>query len=435
MSGRPVSFIQDLYQPLYLPRPVVPPDVIASPYPQLAEGAVEEANKPAGALTSDPFSPARGPLTPAAPAPSLKAGMAGGGAGGRGGALLEAESAGERVRGLIRESGVAAQAEGERAGEQFAYNIRTPVTLPRQQAAMIPVVAQEISGDKVSLFNADSGTGRFPLNAVRLKNDTGLHLKGGPVTLFDGGTYAGDARMEDVPPGDARLITYAVDLGVEGERQGTGTRVTERTLSVREGVLRETLRVRHETTYTFRNKDDKPRTLLVEHPFSANQKLVQPDSAAERTRDRYRFELALAPGKSEKLTVVTEEPTQEVVALLNADVNQILAYAGRSEGVSPELRTALREIAARRQRIAELQSQAAQKEAEVKAIEADQDRIRKNMTALDKASALYKRYVTELDAQETRIQALRAEANRLRGQSAAAERDLRAYINGLTIGP
>src|SRR5690606_8927948 len=108
-----------------------------------------------------------------------------------------------------------------------------------------------------------------------------------------------------------------------------------------------------------------------------------------------------------------------------ADVNQILAYAGRSEGVSPELRTALREIAARRQRVAELQSQAAQKEAEVKAIEADQERIRKNMTALDKASALYKRYVAELDAQETRIQALRAEANRLRGQSAAAERDLR----------
>jgi len=34
VSGRPVSFIQDLYQPLYLPRPVVPPDVIASPYPQ-----------------------------------------------------------------------------------------------------------------------------------------------------------------------------------------------------------------------------------------------------------------------------------------------------------------------------------------------------------------------------------------------------------------
>ncbi|MDQ2798704.1 MAG: DUF4139 domain-containing protein, partial [Armatimonadota bacterium] len=34
VSGRPISFIQDLYQPLYLPRPVVEPDIIASPEPQ-----------------------------------------------------------------------------------------------------------------------------------------------------------------------------------------------------------------------------------------------------------------------------------------------------------------------------------------------------------------------------------------------------------------
>ena len=33
VSGRPVSFIQDLYQPLYLPRPVIGPDIQAAPLP------------------------------------------------------------------------------------------------------------------------------------------------------------------------------------------------------------------------------------------------------------------------------------------------------------------------------------------------------------------------------------------------------------------
>ncbi len=37
VSGRPVSFIQDLYQPLYIPRPVVGPDIVASPTPQTHE--------------------------------------------------------------------------------------------------------------------------------------------------------------------------------------------------------------------------------------------------------------------------------------------------------------------------------------------------------------------------------------------------------------
>ncbi len=41
VSGRPISFIQDLYQPLYLPRPVVGADVVASPYPQTHEGDLQ----------------------------------------------------------------------------------------------------------------------------------------------------------------------------------------------------------------------------------------------------------------------------------------------------------------------------------------------------------------------------------------------------------
>jgi hypothetical protein len=55
------------------------------------------------------------------------------------------------------------------------------------------------------------------------------------------------------------------------------------------------------------------------------------------------------------------------------------------------------------------------------------------MNSLDKASALYKRYVAELDRQETRISGLRQEATRLRSQAEAAERDLGAYLDTLTI--
>ena len=33
---------------------------------------------------------------------------------------------------------------------------------------------------------------------LRLKNTTDLHLMQGPITVFDGGAYAGDARIEDI---------------------------------------------------------------------------------------------------------------------------------------------------------------------------------------------------------------------------------------------
>jgi hypothetical protein len=305
------------------------------------------------------------------------------------------------------------------------------VSLPRQQAAMIPVVAQAVDGEKVSLFNADHG--RFPLNAVRVVNNTNLHLKGGPVTLFDGGAYAGDAKMEDIPPGDNRLVSYAVDLAVEGERQGQGTTSDETSLSLRRGVLIITRRERQETNYTLKNKADRPRTVLVEHPFQPEFTLVQPAKAAERTANQYRFAVSVAPGKSETLKVVAERPTSQTLAVIDTDLDFIAHTANRKD-IAPKLRDALQEIVRRRRRVAELNTAAQQRDAELVALGQDQDRVRKNMAALDKGSALYKRYVAQLDAQETRIQNLRAEANRLRNEAAAAQNDLRAFTDNLTVG-
>ena len=46
---------------------------------------------------------------------------------------------------------------------------------------------------------------------MELANSTGLYLMQGPITVFDGGTYAGDARISDLPAGDKRLISYSLD--------------------------------------------------------------------------------------------------------------------------------------------------------------------------------------------------------------------------------
>ena len=448
VSGRPISFIQDLYQPLYLPRPVVPPDVVASPFPQLAEANIEQQNNSAVATTSadankDENAPAgvmqamkaRAVSRPslAAPAPMMvNRAYASGGAG-----AADMSEATARYR-----QSVEAQATGTQAGELFQYRISSPVTLPRQQAAMIPVLAQDIAGEKVSLYNADSDA-RFPLNAFRLRNNTALFLKGGPVTLLDGGVYAGDARMEDIPPGDQRLITYAVDLAVQGERQYTLNKNVETTLFIRRGVLTLNRREHQEVVYTLKNKADKTRLVIVEHPYDAGVKLVAPAKADSRTPSHYRFEVTVAPGATQKLTVSTERPLAQSVALLNGDLNFLEVYTGRAD-VSEAIKAALRDILARRRRIAELQSAASVAEAEVVSIDRDQERIRKNMAALDRASALYKRYVTQLDTQETRIQSLRTEAARLRSAAARAgppsakdtqNQTLTAHVKRSTIRP
>src|SRR5262249_7257016 len=207
MSGRPISFTMDMYEPLYAQRPVVVPEVYAALRPQVYGQAMEKAGETLkeegrAAKREAPGSGAEAwarprammaapPPPPAAAAPSP----------------------------LALEQGVTAAAQAAELGELFEYAISTPISLARQKSAMLPIVNAAVEGTKVSIYNQRVHA-KHPLHGVRLRNATALHLLQGPITVFDGGVYAGDARIEDLPPGQERLISYALDLKTEGEPVG-----------------------------------------------------------------------------------------------------------------------------------------------------------------------------------------------------------------------
>jgi hypothetical protein len=117
----------------------------------------------------------------------------------------------------MAQSSIAADAasSGE-LGELFEYRMSQPVTIRKDESAMLPFLQQAIDARKLLIY---SHTGsEHPTNAAELTNSTGKTLDGGPITVYDGGAYGGEALMETLKQGDKRLISYAVDLG---------TRVTE----------------------------------------------------------------------------------------------------------------------------------------------------------------------------------------------------------------
>ena len=171
----------------------------------------------------------------------------------------------------------------------------------------------------------------------------------------------------------------------------------------------------------------------MEHPFDAQSALVAPLKAAERTPSLYRFAVAVPAGGVAALRVVTEKPIASTVGLFDGDLDQLAVYATESD-IPAATRTALAGIVAQRRHLQNLSASAAAADARVSGIGREQDRIRKNMAALDRASLLYKRYVAELDAQETQIATLRADAQRLRAEADAARTALRAAVDGLEIG-
>ena len=114
---------------------------------------------------------------------------------------------------------VAAVTSAEKLGDFSRYVVEKPLTLPRQKSALLPIVGKDVEGTRVSIYN-EGAQAKFPLLGLRLKNISGLHLLQGPVTVFEGGSYAGDARILDLQPNEERLLSYAVGLGTEVKPRG-----------------------------------------------------------------------------------------------------------------------------------------------------------------------------------------------------------------------
>ncbi|MDZ4821430.1 MAG: hypothetical protein SGJ20_20905, partial [Planctomycetota bacterium] len=150
VSGRPISFVMDLYQPLYLRRPVVQPELHASLTSQtygqsLADADGEFMRNGRMAEQMDRRSGITG-NAPASAAPTDNfAGSSTRGAMGMGGGSSKSR--------LQLSRGVQAAAQGGDVGELFQYTIDTPVKLNRQQSAMLPIVNEKVEGEKLSIYN------------------------------------------------------------------------------------------------------------------------------------------------------------------------------------------------------------------------------------------------------------------------------------------
>ena len=438
VSGRPISFIQNLYEPLYVQRPVVEPSVAASPRPQTYEGAMEEKDKEAAAPPSPATTTAPGAQALKREAGERRAGAAGmggglGGGGGRGGVSAGVDVTAFLDTNALIARGVseAAMAQGEKVGELFQYTIDQPVTIGRQKSAMIPIVNKPTEGEKVSVYNANVNP-KYPLNGVKLKNTTGLHLMAGPVTVFDGGVYAGDALIEDIAPGDDRLLTYAVDLGLEVEPKMTPGADTTVSIKVARGVVIVTRKQQMKVTYLAKSVSTEKKTLLIEHPLRPDWTLIEPKEPAERTRSAYRFRVVLDPKAKQELTVVEEHPISQSVALTDANADQVAAFLVM-EKLSEAAKAALQRVVEMKTQLADLQRQGAERDARLKEITAEQDRIRKNMEQLDRNSELYKKYVQKLTDQETEYEKLQAEIKQLKAEEEKRLKEVQEYILGLNV--
>jgi hypothetical protein len=357
-------------------------------------------------------------------------GVIGGFAGGTGGGTIAS-------RNILNSalSSVAAAARGQELGDLFEYKLKDRVTIHKNESALVPIVQARVKAEKVSIWNASSGS-PAPLRALWLTNSSALTLDGGSFSIIEDDAFAGEGLTNPIKPGEKRLISYAADLGVRVESQAATVPEHVTRIHIAHGVMTQTSEYRQQTKYILSDDDTTPRTVLIEHPVRAGWVIgkdgPQPEEA---TSSLYRFRVKLDAKSKATLVLNESRPIEARYALTNLTGDQIAIFA-RQRSISPEVEAALRKIVEQKDRIAAIDAQIAARASETQKIYDDQQRIRENLKALKGSAeerALTERYTKQLSDQETRLDTLQQESAALQAQRDQAQAELDKMTEGLTL--
>jgi len=404
VSGRPVSFQMDLYEPLFTYRPMVPVPTIPGVMPRAYAGgtAAIDLNSP----LDDEFSSGFQRRGRAAPEMQRKAEreattrIAGGQLVNSAAAAAPAITGDDMVNYAAQ-----SQAQAGEVGEVFQFEIESPVTIERQRSAMIPIISSNITGRRVSIYSQTDGRPN-PMRGVEIVNESNLQLLPGPISVFDAAAYAGDAQIGHISKGDKRLLAYSVDLDVNVLTRAQNASTTTR-LKIVDGMILRTISSTTSLSYAFDNKDPKrARTIIVEQPRMDGWNLVEPKKPLEETQQLYRFEVPVEAGKTAAFSVTQERTESESVAIASYDMPSILGFH-KGGKLSSAVLKAIEEVGRRQAEINTVEREIAELDRQKNEIDAEQSRIRENMAKIDRASQLYTRYMTKLTDQENTLEDLR----------------------------
>jgi hypothetical protein len=407
--GKPVSFTQNLYAPCYPERPELPLSL-----PGLAEARTHEPGAPPrpAAVLGQMIS------APLAHGPKRKMSR-----------LSEIDSLEDT--GFAVEEGTADAAVGHDAGGGFEFTFKTPVCLPRRQSAMLPLAECALRAEKTLVFSGAGVPGRaaHPFVSAVITNDSGMKLPAGPVTVYDGGIYAGDTLLEFFPKDEKRIISYGEDLAVSGSFADGVNRIS-RVVSVGDGKMLARRTVIYERVYTFINASGEPKRLIIEHPFRSGRACLRlPLEYSEKTSGLYRFDTTLPPGSS-SFEVREEELTGHDIILSSFGSDDFAAYTASEDVPAPVkdgLRAAaelLRDTRDKTEKLEELRRKLGN-------LHGDQERTRKNLAAAGTHTQQAHGYLTRLAQLDSGIDALQGEIAAAEETEKTAMRAYQDFLRGL----
>jgi len=413
VAGNPLSFSMDMYTPLFVPRPQVP-------VPGLQNLAVNWGAAP--------------PPETAAPQAFRQRTELGGAKRkmSRMDTSMSGDAAEETQLAVLLETSGGAAAQGVSVGELFSYEARDPVSIPRGQAALVPIVSKRISGRRVLVYQASFSP--RPVNTWVLANDTELTFEAGAVTFFEGSTSLGEGILgHTLPPGGQEVIPYAVDASVDVTPKISSRQEPYIRGKVVDGVLQLTRVEVLASTWSIANRGKETATLWLHQPINPSYKLAKPEKPLKEVGGNYRFEIVLPPGETKEFAVEERREVGEAVYLANEDETRLRFFAAgpylgeKTRRFLAEVGELMAQKSAQQRLINEGQEQ-------MRRLAEEEERLRRNIGSVSynqpKEAELRAKWLTALSAAEDRLTGIRGRVDEAGAKVRALEEKVAEKLRG-----
>jgi hypothetical protein len=439
IAGAPQSFIQPLSQPIYSRRPEVPIAEEAQLTPQTHDSGIDgKEDRYVGGTMGGlgmPAKPIAGmvprsvTLGSAAPVVGMKLGVAGG----TGYAAppspppaISYEDAAEAS--LTPDTTTAA------FDDFFAYNLAEPVTILKNQSALVPILQAKVPADRVTLVSSDGSNISQPLRALWITNSSGLTLDRGSFSIVENGNFGGEGLLDPIHPGEKRLLSYAADQAVHVTTENYKTSSHLTSIVASKGVLTLHTAEVSDVTYVLHNSAADARSIVLEHPVVEGLKLdASTPTPTETTPTVYRFRVETAPGETTRLHVAGRRNELTTYELTRSDDNQLTVILNATD-YNAALAAALKPVLAARRQVFTAQNAVNQTNDRLTALRADEERQRANITALASADKSSRdRFVRDLNNTEDAIASAQSELTTRTAALDAVRTNLSTLIENLQL--
>jgi hypothetical protein len=337
------------------------------------------------------------------------------------------------------ESQVESSASGENVGALFRYDLKHPVTVPDRSSTLVSIINERVKGKEVVYFRPELMRGAsqvHPYRAVMFENNTGFSLEKGPVAIFAGGTFVGEAFLERMEQSSTTFLTYSIDGKVAMSPTSRNSQEGMRLLKIIDGmIVSEVLEV-SSSIYKIDNRHAEDVVAYVKTPKKFGWKLrSKPDGTVELP-DSFVVPVNVTKGDKVDLKIDWVKPVVRRVAIDTSLSTNVLKLYLKSGKATPSVQKSLDKIIKLKARIGDIDEDHARFQKQHYEATRDQNRVRDNLNLLRKSpgnAGLRSELTKKLAKLEADLGKLSGKIVKLSEEKATLNQQIKTIIRTVTV--